>query len=61
MYKSGEIVKDFYGNTVIVIFDTNKYGYTVVQRHNHWNKVQYPTILPAKESYLKEFYNVKTY
>jgi hypothetical protein len=50
IYKVGEIVKDCYGQKVIVVNETNtKTKLTTVQKHNHWSKYQYTTYLPNRK------------
>jgi len=49
MYRKGEIVRDYYGQLVEVVSDTNiKTGFTTVKKHKHWSNWEYPTILPKK-------------
>ena len=51
-YKKGEEVKDCYGQPVVVVSDTGDgvpSGYTLARKLRSYNKVVYPTILPAKE------------
>jgi len=52
-YVQGEITKDVYRQPVEVMKATGDgvpSKYTLVRKHNHWNKLVYPTILPSRET-----------